>query len=167
MRPSAKKPLPQVNLTPVLGLVTILIPLLLMAYAPEVLAVIDSDVPSLCTAGCDEADHSEPVTPRVRVTAAGLELAEVVVEPGAPVGETTLPCGGPCRSADDYDWTGLQDTLARTLTETDSTGSVAIVPTDDVPYDVVVETMDACRERLHPDGTREPLYPRPMLGSAG
>ena len=167
MRKPMKSPDTHVNLTPVLGLVAILIPMLLMAYAPQVLAVIDSEPPALCAANCSGGDASEVVTPTVKVTAKGMVLTDVVMAPGAGVTTTELPCAGRCRSADDYDWKGLQDALSRTREETEGTGEVAIIPTDDVAYDVLVETMDACRERVYADGTREDLYPRPILGAAG
>lgn len=155
-----------VDLTPVLGLVAILIPMLLMAYTPHVLAVIESDPPSLCAGDCTGGE-AEQVVPVVTVSRMGLILSDVVVESGTPTTSTDLPCAGSCQSAADYDWSALQDTLALTRDETTSTGTVTIVPAGEISYDVVVAALDACRERIHPDGTREPLYHQPRLGSAG
>jgi hypothetical protein len=140
--------------------------MLLMAYTPHVLAVIESAPPSLCAGDCNGGD-AEEVVPVVTVSRAGITLSDVVVESGTPTTSTDLPCARSCRSSADYDWSALQDTLALTRDETTSTGTVTIVPTDEIPYDVVVEALDACRERIHADGTREPLYPQPRLGSAG
>jgi hypothetical protein len=164
MRTPAKSRTPDLNLTPVLGLVAILIPLLLMAYAPHVLAVIDSEPPSLCGASC-AASTDDLVTPRVVVTGRGLVLENVVVTSGEPVTRQEVPCEGQCRSVDDYDWQTLQQTLARTRAETDGTGQVTILPAEDASYELLVETMDACREWRHDDGTVEPLYPRPTFGT--
>lgn len=153
-----------VDTTPILGLVAILIPMLLMAYAPQVLAVIDSEVPSLCAARCGEGGPAQ-VMPKLTLTARGVTLEQVVAHPGAALGTSELPCAGACRTADDYDWAAVQDILAATRAETDGSGEVFILPTDDVPYETVVEAMDACRERTTPDGSTEALYPYPVLGA--
>jgi len=167
VRKPVQNPRPEVNLTPVLGLVAILIPMLLMAYAPQVLAVIDSEPPALCGGSCAAEPGEESVTPRVLLTARGITLEDVVMETGEDPSKAELPCTGACRTADDYDWEAVQEALALTRAETEGSGQVAIVPTDDVPYDVVVQSMDACRERVFADGTTEPLYPFPVLGALG
>jgi len=161
--PSRPSPL---DLTPILGLVAILIPMLLMAYIPHVLATIDTRVPAIC-GGCGEVDPEIEVVPTVHLSEQGLRLEQVVVTSGASPGELTLPCTGTCREAGDYDWGGMQDALAKTRAETSSTGRLTIVVSNDVVYDVVVNTMDACRERLLDDGSLQSLYPHATLGSAG
>jgi len=157
---------PTINLTPILGLVAILIPLLLMAYLPHALAVIDTEVPAIC-GGCTVEDEPPLIVPKVQISRTGITLDQVVVEPGAAPRQTELPCAHTCKSAADYDWSGMQDALARTRAETNGNGGVTIIVADDVSYEVLVDTMDACRERLHTDGTREPLYPHPTLDAAG
>jgi len=164
-RPSSTRRDP-LDLTPILGLVAILIPMLLMAYLPHALATIETRVPAMC-ASCTDTDEAVPVVPTVHVTEQGLRLEQVVVTSGTDPDALELPCADTCRHAGDYDWAGLQEALATTRTETTGTGGVTIIVSDVVAYEVLVETMDACRERVHEDGTREPLYPHPTLGAAG
>jgi hypothetical protein len=103
----------------------------------------------------------------VQITAAGIALEQVVVETGAAPDQTELPCSNMCRTASDYDWAGLQDVLARTRAETNGTGGVTIVVSDNLSYGILVNAMDACRERVHADGTAERLYPHPTLAAEG
>ena len=166
MRNADKSRRSALDLTPVLGLVAILIPMLLMAYMPHVLAAIETRPPDICI-DCDESDAARPVIPTVHLSEHGLRLEQVVVSPGTPPAELALPCSGACRTAADYDWAGLQDALANTRAETSGSGVVRIVVSDDLVYEVVVNAMDACRERIHADGSRQLLYPDPLLASAG
>lgn len=157
-----------VDTTPVLGLVAILIPMLLMAYAPQVLAVIDSDAPRIC-ASCGDGSHSEVVTPVVRLHAGGLTMESVRVLDGpeeGSLGRFDLACEGRCRSVDAYDWDRMQDVLAETAATTEGTGSVSLVAADDVPYEVVVRAMDMCRARSLDNGDEQVLYPHPTLGAS-
>ena len=60
------------DLTPILGLVAILIPMLLMAYLPHALATIETHVPAMC-ASCTDTDEAVPVVPTVHVTEQGAD----------------------------------------------------------------------------------------------
>ena len=163
--PTNRSPVrPQVDLTPVLGLVAILIPMLLMAYMPHVLSQIETTPPAISC--CDKSTEDEVVVPRVQLTAEGFKLAAVIAEPGGEPDALELPCESGCRGTADYDWDGLQEVLLRTRRDTLSSGVVTILPDERVEYELVVATMDACRERRLDSGESELLYPSPRLASA-
>lgn len=133
---------------------------------PHVLVAIETWLPAICM-DCDKSDAEPPVIPTVHFSEHGPRLEQVVVSAGTPPAELALPCAGACRTAADYDWAGLQDALANTRAETSGTGAGKIIVSNDVAYDVVVIAVDVCRERVHADGSRQLLYPAPILGSAG
>ena len=107
------------NLTPIMNLVTILIPFLVMAAQFVQLAVIDSTLPAIGPPQpTDEEPDKPPLNLSLALTERGVTVmgADAILHPdGAPVvaeGETrppTIPCksGGVCTSVDDYNWNKL------------------------------------------------------------
>lgn len=162
------------NLVPVMNLVTILIPFLLMAAEFVSLAVIDSTLPAI---GPPQPVEEEPDKPPLNLSLAITDMgitvlgADAVLHPeGAPPiaeGEErppTVPCssGGKCTGLEDYDWGELTRILALIKDEYPDDENVILVPDQRVKYELIVKTMDASREdrdNRGPDGEARTLFP--------
>ncbi|MCB9779145.1 MAG: biopolymer transporter ExbD [Alphaproteobacteria bacterium] len=158
---SRRRELPEaeeLNLVPVMNLVTILIPFLLMAAEFVSLAVIDSTLPAI---GPPQPVEEEPEKPPLNLSLALTEKgitvlgADAVLNPegAAPVAEgeerpPTVPCksGGSCQGVDDYDWPELTRILGMIKDEYPDDENVILVPGSRTQYEIVVKAMDSSRE---------------------
>ncbi len=149
----------ELNLTPIMNLVTILIPFLVMAAQFVQLAVIDSTLPAIGPPQpAEEEPDKPPLNLSLALTSAGITIlgADAVLHPdGAPVAEgegrpPTIPCpGGRCSRANEYDWSALTTELEKIKDEYPDEGNVILVPDGDVEYEVLVRAMDASRDDRH------------------
>jgi len=160
---------PELNLIPIMNLVTILIPFLIMAAQFVQLAVIDSTLPAI---GPPQAPEETPDKPPLKlslaITGNGITIlgADAVLYPaGAPPlaeGEArspTIPCGGGrCRRATDYNWMDLTRELSKIKDMYPDEQNVILVPDGDIEYEVLVRTMDASRDDKLTGGSRD-LFP--------
>jgi len=157
------------NLTPIMGLVAILIPLLLMAYGPAEIAVIESSLPAFCAGSCTGAAEPEVVTPHVRIDRTGFVVGGLAAVPDLELdedGQLRLPCtGGGCSDPDAYDFIALNNLMSTAKDAFPDSTAVTLVPAGSVPYEVLVGTMDATREALvTPEGgERRNLFPYPTI----
>lgn len=164
------------NLLPVLNLVSILIPFTLMTTNFVQLAVIDTTVPALAAAGAQpDEDAAEPLTLTLFLTEQGIGVAgadAIVYGASPPEAEgamrpPTLPCAsGVCSSAESYDWKGLTGLLSRIKDANPDEEDVLIVPERRVSYEVIVRAMDASRDdpsARAPDGGPRRLFPHVVL----
>ncbi len=164
----------ELNLVPVMNLVTILIPFLLMAAEFVSLAVIDSTLPAIGPPQpVEEEPDKPPLNLSLAITDAGITVlgADTVLFPeGAPPiaeGETrppTVPCksGDTCAGLDDYDWGELTRILGLIKDEYPDDENVILVPDQRTKYEVIVKTMDFSREDREnkgPDGEPRLLFP--------
>ncbi len=164
----------ELNLTPIMNLVTILIPFLIMAAQFINLAVIDSTLPAIGPPQpVEEEPEKPPLNLSLAVTDKGITVlgADAVLHPdGAPPvveGEErppTVPCktGGECTGVDDYDWEELRRILGLIKDEYPDDENVIIVPENDLRYEVIVFTMDTSRdnpENKTPEGKARVLFP--------
>ncbi len=162
------------NLTPIMNLVTILIPFLIMAAQFVHLAVIDSTLPAIGPPTEQDPDEKPPLNLSLALTEKGVMVlgADAVLHPeGAPEkpaeGEEilpTVPCksGGTCTDAEDYDWPQLIKILGEIKDQYPDDENVIIVPGHRIRYEVIVMAMDASREdkgNLGEDGTARILFP--------
>ncbi len=172
-----KRHLPEaedLNLVPVMNLVTILIPFLLMAAEFVSLAVIDSTLPAIGPpVPVEEEPDKKPLNLSLALTHEGVTVlgADAVLNPaGAPPvveGEKrppTVPCksGGRCTNLEDYDWAELTRILALIKDEYPDDENVILVPDSKLKYEVIVKTMDSSREdksNRGPDGSSRVLFP--------
>ena len=150
----------ELNLVPIMNLVTILIPFLIMAAQFVQLAVIDSTLPAIGTPQpSDEKPDKPPLNLSLAITDRGITImgADAVLHPeGAPPtaeGEArppTVPCksGGVCTNVDDYKWEELTKKLSeiKTVYPDESDANVILVPDNQVKYEILVKTMDASRD---------------------
>lgn len=165
----------ELNLVPIMNLVTILIPFLLMAAEFVSLAVIDSTLPAI---GPPQPQEEEPEKPPLNLSLAltegGITVlgADAILFPdGAPPvaeGEQrppTVPCtsgSSKCTGMDDYNWGELTRILGQIKDEYPDDENVILVPDSRVKYEIIVKAMDHSREDREnkgPDGEPRILFP--------
>ena len=153
------------DLVPIMNLVTILIPFLLLGAQFMRLAVIDTALPS------------PPATTTV-VPDDGLRLTVAISTEGYRVtGRDELLSGGsevPCLTAGcpepgSYDTAGLTRLLGALKGRWPDEKYVVVVPASEVTYEVLVRTMDAAREDREGSvgGVRTVLFPSVVIAGAG
>lgn len=136
---------PDLDLVPVMNLVTILIPFLLVASGMA-LTVVETSMPM------KGADGTADPNTWPSIVVGGSSVA-VVAADGS---RTELPCAGPCSTRDSLDLAGLADGLHR-LRDTDpALDSAKLVPDDSVSYEVIIALMDASREAGMPNVVMSP-----------
>ncbi len=129
------------DLLPVMNLISLLIPFLLTATQFVSTTSVAATAP---TAGV--AKSEEVVPPRVSISRKGFDLALVGLEdrPGYPGG--VIPClTAGCENRDAYDYDALADRLAWAKLQRPDTVDVILMPQPDVVYEVLIGTMDAAR----------------------
>ena len=170
----------ELNLTPIMNLVTILIPFLIMAAQFVNLAVIDSTLPAIGPPSTEPPDPNEepPLNLSLAVTTQGITIlgADKVLYPdGAPeIAEgtekpPTVPCksGGTCTDVGDYDWEDLSTKLGLIKDQYPDDQNVILVPDNNMRYEVIVMAMDvardssATREDPAKPGQRKKVYAEP------
>lgn len=140
------------DLVPIMNLVTILIPFLLMSAQFVAVAIIDSSAPGITDENSVSA-KPDSVEVMVTIAAEGMYVAaddEVVA----------LPCAKGCATASDYDLPGLTEILGLVKDQHPQEDRVVLAPESTIPYEVLVASMDASRQ----DGDRE-LFPRVVIAS--
>ena len=170
----------ELNLVPIMNLVTILIPFLIMAAQFVQLAVIDSTLPAIgAPQPSDEKPDKPPLNLSLAITDRGVTVmgADAVLYPeGAPEvaeGEDrppTIPCqsGGICTSVEDYNWVKLTAKLNLVKDEypDEEDANVILVPDNQIKYEVLVSTMDAARNdpgKPGADGKARMLFPNVVI----
>jgi biopolymer transport protein ExbD len=151
------------NLVPIMNLVTILIPVLLMAIKSVEIAVIDTTLPAIGAPSSKPPDvpTKPPLNLSLGILKNGIQIIganEFLYPNGAPpVSEgvkspPTIPCksGGSCRNVDDYDWDDLNKKLVSikkmAKDEDRDSENVILVPDSTIRYEILVKTMDTSRE---------------------
>jgi len=168
---------PDLDLTPIMNLVTILIPTLLMAAQFVHLAVIDSTLPAIGPPATEPPDPNEtpPLNLQLFLTDGGLRLMgtgadEILFPDGKPTladGEApppTVPCksGAACTGVEDYDWKALTQKLGLIKDRFPKEQNVIVVPDNNIRYELIVAAMDAARqdsENKGEDGKSRELFP--------
>ena len=140
-----------VDLVPIMNLVTILIPFLLMASSFVTLAAIDSTLPAIGPP--TEASEPDPdkLNLSIAITDEGWTLLGADAVLGAPAeGEErgpTVPCSKPgCPTPDSYDAKELTRILGTIKDRYEDEENCILVPESDIPYEVLIITMDSSRE---------------------
>lgn len=150
----------ELDLIPIMNMVTILIPFLLMASSFVNLAVIDSTLPAI---GAPTEAQDEPDTPplnlKVLLTSEGFTIAtDVAVLPSAGSDGPTVPCRqSGCPGIESYDFEALTALLSTIKDEYSHEENVILVPESHIRYDIIIMTMDATRE----DATQKEQYTDP------
>lgn len=141
------------DLVPIMNLVTILIPFLLMASSFVSLAAIDSTLPAIGPPQeTDEEPDPDKLNLSIAITDEGWTVlgADAVLGPQSGEGEArgpTVPCTKPgCPTPDTYDSAELTRILGKIKDRWPDEENVILVPEADIPYEVLVVTMDTSRE---------------------
>lgn len=119
------------DMIPIMGLMTLLIPLLLMNQSTgAALATVDTNAPACCAPSTGVPPQEEPFTPSVVL---GVEHIRVLGVPGDE----------PSFAVDDL--VGLGDHLRGLAAAHTHTGNAVIVPDSAVSYDTLIQVMDTVR----------------------
>jgi biopolymer transport protein ExbD len=159
----------ELDLVPVMNLVTILIPFLLMSMQLMSLAVIDSTLPAISSEPVEqeEDDEDKPLNMSILLTEEGFTVtgADKVLaeEEGGPGAKLECKEVG-CPTADSYDFAELKARLhkVKDVYDQERDANVILVPDSTIPYEALVLTMDAARddpEVLDADGKARILFP--------
>ncbi|TNE92010.1 MAG: hypothetical protein EP330_03390 [Deltaproteobacteria bacterium] len=161
----------ELNLVPIMNLVTILIPFLLMAAQFISLAVIDSTLPAIGPPqpADQQEDEDPPLSLSILITDEGFtvkgngidDIVGATEEEGEDAGPT-IPCTVQgCPTPDAYNTEELNRMLVeiKALPGNDEEENVILVPEPKIPYEVLVLTMDASRNDPARKGDEGLLFP--------
>ncbi|MDP6386723.1 MAG: biopolymer transporter ExbD [Planctomycetota bacterium] len=164
MRTRENKPA-QLELMPVMNLVTILIPLLLMGATVVNLAVIDATLPAISDEKPPPDEKSLQLTVAITDQGLGLKSGAGMLEESA---DLDLPCDTQPCAVDGYDYRGLTDALVRIKDDHPEEQNLILLPEERVPYEVLVRVMDAAREDMDTRTAQgEPRSLFPLVVMAG
>jgi hypothetical protein len=161
----------ELNLVPIMNLVTILIPFLLMAAQFISLAVIDSTLPAIGPPqpADQQPDEDPPLSLSIAITDEGFRIKgngiDEIIGATEEEGENpppTIPCTVQgCPTPDAYNVTELTRMLVeiKGLAGNDEEENVILVPENETPYEVLVLTMDAARRDPARSGDEGLLFP--------
>lgn len=139
----------ELDLIPIMNMVTILIPFLLMAAQFINLAIIDSTLPAIGAPPDAQPDSDEkPLNLKVLVTSEGFTIAtDAAVLPSSDSDGPTVPCRqAGCPGVESYNFEALTSLLSEIKDEYDHEENVILVPESHIRYEVIIHTMDATRE---------------------
>ncbi|MBX2800300.1 MAG: biopolymer transporter ExbD [Myxococcales bacterium] len=155
----------ELDLVPIMNLVTILIPFLLMASSFVSLAAIDSTLPAIGQPPEPlQDDEDPPLSLSIDITDEGYIVKggdESLKGEGEDKG-LRIPCAqSNCPTPDTYDTKELRSLLVDLKEAWPEEENVILVPTSQVPYEVLVLTMDATRNdpETTEDGKPRDLFP--------
>ena len=152
----------ELNITAFMNLMVILVPFLLITAVFSQVAILELNLPS----SNDQPGVEDPEA----------MVLEVIVRPTAlEVGERNrgLLASLPLK-ADKYDYEGLQEYLKRVKAKYPEKVDASILLEPDIPYDVLVQVMDAVRIYEYPETDSKPgadlaqaeLFPEISIGDA-
>ena len=157
------------NLTPVMNLMVVLIPLLLTSAQFIKLGMIEINLPPAASAGITQMEMPKEVEKKldltVTITDEGFYLASSVAVALGEKGEgPTIPK----KDGGDYDFNELNVVLAKikknAVGKFKDTDQVVIVAEPDIEYQTIVSTMDAARSFIT-DNRIQPLFPSVALSA--
>ena len=173
----SKREMPEpepLNLVPIMNLVTILIPVLLMAIKSLELAVIDTSLPAISpsvAAPPDNIPDKPPLQLKMAVTNQGIRIlgANEYLYPGQAKtdnadeekGKPDVPCksNARCKGVDDYNWSDLSQKLGQikkaAQDDDRDSDSVVLISDNNIKYEILVKVMDTSRRSA--DGSK--LFP--------
>lgn len=149
---------PDVDLVPVLNVVSIIIPFLLMGASFLRVAALPGTIPADAPI---EATGDDPAI-RVDVDPDGFVL--FAASDALPGGRQALPCRAGCTRPEDWEVAGLRAALARLHDAHPSVTTIVVSPAPELDFERVIQAMDAVRSRPLADGSLGPLFPDVVLG---
>lgn len=155
----------ELDLVPIMNLVTILIPFLLMAASFVSLAAIDSTLPAIGQPPeSSDPNPEETLNLSVAITNTGFTIigSDATLKPEGDAKGATIPCTrANCPTPDSYDVKELTSMLGQIKDRWEDEENVILVPESNVPYEVIIQTMDATRAdpENKVDGKSRLLFP--------
>lgn len=147
------------NITAFLNLMVILVPFLLITAVFSRLAILEVALPAPATEEPQEQPEEEPLPPPTVVVRADRLILR------APSGKETALTS----TADGYQLAALNE-LLKSIKASDTEKDAAVVLLEaDIPYDTLIQVMDAVRLSQIADGAEMvnvPLFPQISLGEA-
>lgn len=154
-RSHAKDELGEINLTPIMAILTILIPVLLYAFNFFEVKIQGVSAPKMGTGKAETKKENEkkPLNLTVLITEKGFKLSqeeELTTEPEAPIPKRTFT------DADgtfvDYDYPRLYTRLMAKKKQWPKERTINIGADFDIPWHIIARTIDASRVQLEEDG---------------
>lgn len=151
----------ELNIVPYLDIVTNLVMFMLLSMTGLVaFGVVNVSAPKI--GGEPAASDNQPkLLLTVAISKKGFYIAGASGVLGGPADQTALdqtqPPTVPVRSPGVYDYDRLNEQMVRIKERFPSETNLILSADEDVPYDILVRTMDACREQklTKPDGAVE------------
>jgi biopolymer transport protein ExbD len=143
----------ELNLLPMMNLVSLLIPLLLMGTQLVALSAVEVDLPAASPAGAVDPDELHLVI-AIEPTGFVIRGAEDVLGEDA----LDLPCASVCAKVADYPADELQDRLAEVKAMHPTVRALTVLPDSRIDYQTIIRTMDVARERKVA-GVEQELFP--------
>jgi biopolymer transport protein ExbD len=154
------------NVTPMIDVLTTLLFFLLLSFGAVIVALINASVPAL-SEGTDAPEITKTkVTMTLTITDKGFFVTgsnDALTDDELNKLKKSIPLG-----KDGYDYQGLNDFLLDTKQRYKDSDSIVIIPDAEIPYEVLVKSMDFSREKeTVVDGkpVRTPLFPAPVIST--
>ena len=155
------------NMVPVMNLFLAMIPFLLMCAAFFQVSVINASVPAL-SEGADPGDEPKKEMKRITLNLQIGKSGFVLSAQGDQPPEELKNIGGTIpKKKGKYDYEKLAERCKKIHDKYSKSDTVVILPEKDVLYDVIVQAMDAARERILDKrlDTREHLFTNAVVSS--
>ncbi|MDP8222712.1 MAG: biopolymer transporter ExbD [Candidatus Lernaella stagnicola] len=167
-----------VNILPIMNLMTILIPFLLLSATFIKLTIIDSALPVATRASAQRVDDASPtptpeekkLTLTVFMRKEGFTIAGIggILDVGAKDKDKDKPQLTIERKPDgEFDYEKLKDKLVEIKEVFPGQNTIILLPEPNIIYDDIIRVMDTARnyKKKQPDGTEtdELLFPSPVL----
>jgi biopolymer transport protein ExbD len=160
----------ELNIVPYLDVVVNLVMFMLLSMTGLVtLGVLNVSAPKIADASAGAAESAPKLLLTVAIGRQGFTIAGAAGA-GGPQADPSRPATVPLRDGK-YDYAALSDQMRRIKERFPSETALVLSADPDVAYDVLIRTMDACREVTVPtsDGhtERKPLFFDVSLSLAG
>lgn len=156
-RNRGKDELPSINLTPIMSILVILVPILLYAFTFFEVRIQGVSAPRMGTGQAKKKDdEKKPLNLTVLITKKGFVIkqqAELTTEPEPKIFKRnfTITDEGKKVDVEEYDFPALYTRLASKKKQYPNERIVNIGADMDVPWHVIARTIDACRVQLAQD----------------
>jgi biopolymer transport protein ExbD len=155
------------NVTPMIDVLTCLLFFLLLSFGAVVVALINASVPALSSDSSEQPDLSKTkITISVSITDKGFGLSAQAEGLGQE--ELDKLAKTFAMKEGSYDYQGLNDYAFELKKRYPESDSAVLIPAGDIPYEVLVKTMDATRERAAEQNGRPariPLFPAAVVST--
>lgn len=150
------------DLVPIMNLVSILIPFLLLGVSYVEYAVVETELPAICGVGCGDTQVPEKpdlnIVLHVQSDGVLIKGADEVLGTEREGGGVFVPCTTErCVVDDSYDYQEITRLLTLVKEDYPHIEDLVLVPENRVPYKSMIGVMDAARDNPENGGMR--LFP--------